>query len=413
MVAKISFGSSLYGALAYNAEKVEEQKAKVLDANKVYFDKSGTFNLHATYEDFLNYMPSHIVTQKPIVHISLNPHPDDKLSDKELTDIANEYLQKMGYGEQPFIIYKHEDIDRHHIHIVTLGIDENGKKLNVDNNFFRSKKITRELEKRYGLRPAERQKDGEVHRLKKVNPADGDIKKQLAAVLRPIAKKYHYLSFNEYRALLSLYNINVEEVKGEEKGKPYHGLIYHATDDNGVKTGVPIKSSRIGKSVGAEAVFARMETSKEVMQQKHLAEQTKRSVVDIKSRCSGLSEFQRELSQSGIDLVLRQNGQGRIYGTTFIDHNNGCVLNGSRMGKELSANALSSWEHTPQSSPIPTPDREPAQHNEPSHYREDNSEGGSLLGGLFDLPDNPAIDPDEERFRRQMQRRKKKKGRRM
>ena len=57
--------------------------------------------------------------EKPVVHISLNPHPDDMLTDTELQDIAREYLEKMGFGNQPYMVYKHEDIDRHHLHIVT------------------------------------------------------------------------------------------------------------------------------------------------------------------------------------------------------------------------------------------------------------------------------------------------------
>ncbi len=41
-----------------------------------------------------------------------------------------------------------------------------------------------------------------------------------------------------------------------------------------------------------------------------------------------------------IDLFIRRNDTGRITGVTFIDHENRCVLNGSRLGKEYSANAL-------------------------------------------------------------------------
>lgn len=59
---------------------------------------------------------------KPIIHISLNPHPDDVLSDSQLADIAKEYMDKLGYGNQPYMVYKHEDIARHHIHIVSIRV---------------------------------------------------------------------------------------------------------------------------------------------------------------------------------------------------------------------------------------------------------------------------------------------------
>ena len=65
-------------------------------------------------------------TKKPVIHISLNPHPDDRLSEEQFSAIALEYIERMGYGNQPFVVYKHEDIDRHHLHIVTLAVDEDG-----------------------------------------------------------------------------------------------------------------------------------------------------------------------------------------------------------------------------------------------------------------------------------------------
>ncbi len=67
--------------------------------------------------------------EKPVVHISLNPHPEDVLTDIELQNIAREYLEKLGFGNQPYLVFKHEDIDRHHLHIVTVNVDENGKRL--------------------------------------------------------------------------------------------------------------------------------------------------------------------------------------------------------------------------------------------------------------------------------------------
>lgn len=415
MVAKISFGSSLYGALAYNAEKIVEGKGKVLGANKTYYNKDGTFNLHTCLEDFTSCMPSHITTRKPVVHISLNPHPDDKLSDDQLTAIATEYLERMGYGNCPYLIYKHEDIKRHHIHIVTLGVDEQGKKIDDSNNFFCSKKITRELEQRYGLLPAEKQKEREAYRYRKVDVAEGNIKKQLAAVVKPLMKTYFFLSFGEYRALLSLYNITVEEVKGEVKGKPYYGLIYWATDDKGVKVSNPFKSSVLGKAAGADAMLRRFEESQKQMTDKKLGIRTKRTILTAMGKCRSLAELEKELSLKGIDSLFRRSDTGRIYGATFIDHSEGCVLNGSRLGKGLSANAIEAWSispHDPLKQALSPTDGQPFARSS-IHGRYEESGSLITLGGFIDLPvEVQGTDPEEEAFRRRMQR-KKKKGRKI
>ena len=151
MVAKISFGSSLYGALAYNGEKINKEEGKLLATNKIFDDCSGKTSITNALRDFQRYLSPHIRTEKPVVHISLNPHPDDVLTDMDMENIAREYLERMGYGNQPYMVYKHEDIDRHHMHIVTIRVDENGKCLDSQYNYHRSKAITRDLEEKYNL----------------------------------------------------------------------------------------------------------------------------------------------------------------------------------------------------------------------------------------------------------------------
>lgn len=405
MVAKISYGSSLYGALAYNGEKVNEGVARILETNKVFCPADGGHDITGCMQDFLAYMPSQVHTKKPVIHISLNPHPDDRLSDEQFSAIALEYIERMGYGNQPFVVYKHEDIDRHHLHIVTLAVDEQGKKINDGNNFYRSKHITREIEQKYGLLPAERQRTKEAFRLQKVQPQEGNIKKQLASVIKPAAKFYHCPSFKEYRALLSTYNICVEEVKGEMYGKSYNGLVYFATDDKGKKVGNPFKASLFGKSVGYEALQNRFKASKEKLKEKQFAPKTKAAVVGALNHSATKENFRDNLYRKGIDVLFRENDEGRLYGITFIDHSNGCVVNGSRLGKELSANAVAEWfdrPHLELSAPI-------QQSEKGSIPQTQTSDGDSVLGGLLDLPlGTHGTDWEEEQFRRRMQRKKRK-----
>ncbi|VEH15249.1 MULTISPECIES: conjugal transfer protein MobB [Prevotellaceae] len=406
MVAKINYGSSLYGALAYNGEKVNEGVAKILETNKVFSPADGTHDISACMQDFMAYMPSHVLTKKPVIHISLNPHPDDRLTDEQFSAIAREYIEKMGYANQPFIVYKHEDIDRHHLHIVTLAVDERGKKINDGNNFYTSTRILKELEQKYGLIPAQMRKEKEVFRLQKVCYGDGEnLKKQLVSVIRPAAKFYHCPSFKEYRALLSTYNICVEEVKGEIRGKTYMGLLYFATDDKGNKVGKVFKSSLFGKSVGYEALQNRFKASKEKLKEKHLAPKTKAIVAGALRRSATREDFRGNLHHRGIDVLFRENDEGRLYGITFIDHNNGCVANGSRLGKELSANAIAEWfdrPHPELSAPI-------QQSEKGSIPQILTSDEDSVLGGLLDLPlEAHGMDWEEEQFRRRMQRKKRK-----
>lgn len=108
MVAKISLGNSLYGSLVYNGEKINKEHGRVLDTNKIYNDGSGKINIHRVFEDFQRWMPQSTKAEKTMMHISLNPHPDDKLSESQYIQLAHEYMEKMGFGDMPYLVVKHE-----------------------------------------------------------------------------------------------------------------------------------------------------------------------------------------------------------------------------------------------------------------------------------------------------------------
>lgn len=390
MVAKINIGSNLYGALAYNQEKVDEGLGKILAANLIFQPADGYFNVSACMDDFLEFMPSSFRTEKPVFHVSLNPHPDDGLTDDRLADIGKEYMERLGYGNQPYLIFKHEDVGRDHIHIVSLRVDSNGKKINDYREHERSKAITEDLERKYNLHPAERQKQGEQWVLSPVEATKGNLKKQIASVIKPVASMYHFQSMGEYKAVLSLYNIHVEELKGEVKGKPYRGLLYSALDSDGNKVGTPLKSSIFGKTVGYEGLEKRMAKSAERIKAKNLKTHTIKFVAEAKASCRSESEFRTELRKQGIDVLFRRNDEGRIYGLTFIDHTARTVLNGSRLGKEFSANVFNEMyggkqpeENTSTSVKDfyqPLDNEVPNKQHEHSHSSDD-----SVTGGIFSI----------------------------
>lgn len=339
MIAKINIGNSLFGALAYNQHKIDQEKGKVLFTNKILENPDGKFDIHKCIEYFNNHIPEGIRTKKNVIHISLNPDPKDNLSDEQLLQIAQEYLENLGYGQQPYMIFKHEDIDRHHLHIVSTRTDENGKKVNDKFEYYRSQKITRELEEKYNLHPATKKQITERPEIKKVDYKAGDVKQQLSSTVKALINSYKFQSFTEYRALLSLYNIRVEEIKGEANGKTYNGIIYFATDDKGNKKGNPIKSSRLGKTTGYEAIQRKTAKYTKAIKDKKLKEPTRDIITEVLNTRTR-KQFEKVLKKKGIDVLFRQNGKDRIYGVTFIDHNNRIVLNGSRLGKEFSANAF-------------------------------------------------------------------------
>ena len=431
MVAKITIGSGLFGAIKYNADKVNEGRGQLLDTNKIFYDGTGKVDIAQALHDFERHMPLQMRTEKPVIHVSLNPHPDDRLTDKELTEMAHEYMQRMGYGDQPYIIVKHEDIDRHHLHIVSVRVDEQGKRINSDFTHKRSLAIVQDFERRYALHQGNKQENKQQNPLHPVNPDTGDIKKQVGNTVKTVFRDYQFQTIGELRALLSLYNLTVDEVRGNAKGEDYNGLVYSVIDANGEKIGNPFKSSLFGKSVGNEALQRKATFSKKNIKDKNLTEPTRKTLEYALRRTYDKDELVQMLKTKGIDCVFRYTDEGRLYGATFIDHRTHCVLNGSRMGKEFSANALDKHFNTPIEEQQPFPENE-GNEQERYHgsdtdtdcslgqtqlssdgsgteYHHSTSGTASFLDALdFLNTDNPVTDAEEEAFRRKLQRKKKK-----
>ena len=265
MIAKISATENLGGALGYNFKKVEKGEASILLAAELYQNREGNYTMEEVFADMEALIPKKCRTKKTVFHCSLNPHPDEKLSDKTLTQIAKEYMEALGYGNQPYIVFKHNDIAREHIHIVSLRVDSRGRKINDKFEKRRSKKITDALERKFGLIPSSKVTDKAMKETPKIDTNKGNIKEQVANVVRMVLKHYHFCSLGELNAILSAYNLTVEEVKTEFRGKKYDGLVYVPTDNMGNKVSTPIYASDIGRGVGYTAVLNRMQKSKQAI----------------------------------------------------------------------------------------------------------------------------------------------------
>ena len=342
MIAKISSTENLGGALGYNFKKVEKGEASILHAAELYQNKEGRYTMEDVLVDMEALIPKKCRTKKTVFHCSLNPHPDEKLSDETLMQIAREYMEALGYGNQPYIVFKHNDIVREHIHIVSLRVDSEGRKLNDRFEKRRSKQITDALERKYNLIPSSKVTDKAMKETLKIDTNKGKIKEQVANVVRMVLKHYCFCSLGELNAILSKYNLAVEEVKTEFRGKKYDGLVYVPTDDKGGKISTPINASDIGRGVGYTAVQNRMQKSKLAV--KPLVPAIRDKVLQtMRTSPRTEEELRQRLEEQGLRVVIRKNESGRIYGITFIDDEVGIALNGSRLGKGYAANIFNAY----------------------------------------------------------------------
>ena len=346
MVAKITISKSIEAALNYNEKKVQKGTAECLHAgNYLNEAKNMNFNQKLNGFEMLNNLNSRATTKT--IHISLNFDPSEKLSNDKLIEVANVYMEKIGFGQQPFLVYKHEDAGHPHIHIVSTTIKADGSRINTHNiGRNQSEKARKEIEQQYGLIKAEKQQQLMKPGIKPVDAqkavyGKSETKRSISNVVGAVFSQYKFTSLPEFNAALKQFNVVADRGKEEGRIYKYRGLVYRILDADGNKVGVPIKASSIGcKPIldNLEKKFTANEVAKEPLKQR-----TKNAIDDCLQTSSGsMKNLVAVLNQKNIYTVLRQNAEGRLYGITFVDNQNKVVFNGSDLGKGYSAAALQS-----------------------------------------------------------------------
>ena len=342
MIAKISPPSKdLMKTLTYNFRKVDRDQADILLSGQLSAD--GRLTAERVFREMTAYIPSGTRTKNIVFHASINPRPDEPLSDDRLRTIACEYLRRLGYGDQPFIVFKHRDIAREHIHLVSTRVRHDGSKIRDTMEHVRSTRIMRSLEAKFGLMPSSpsQKKEDVSAKPSAVDIDAGDIKRQVAAAVEHVLGRYAFQSVGEMNLLLVRFRVTAEEVKTERKGRPFDGIVYAATDADGHKICTPIKASEIGRQVSYAALRRHFEQSKSVVRERSGA--IRRAIADVMQTSPDRAEFIDRMRGHGIETVLRINAAGCLYGITFIDDANGIAVNGSRLGKGFAANVFNAY----------------------------------------------------------------------
>lgn len=341
MVVRISTGKSVYGLVRYNESKRMESSAKLLSHQGF---SSGVEKLSLTQltRRFQDLTSLNRRTKTNALHISLNFAPGEKLTDERLEEISKRYLERIGFGNQPCLIYQHFDAGHPHVHLVTVNIDREGKRIETHNlGKNQSEKARKEIEQEFGLVAAEKQKriGPSLQELGKLLYGKETTKSSISTVLSHVWNNYTFSSLGEFNAILS--GFGVVAYRGERDSKRYQrgGLVYHVLDEKGKRKGVPIKASSFYLKPTLKKLNSRFVRDKE--KKKALIDSVKERVSAILAKSTSFKDFQTRMKKSGILLVLNHTKTGQIYGATYVDHLYRVGIKGSDLGKEFGANSLS------------------------------------------------------------------------
>lgn len=279
------------------------------------------------------------------VHISLNFDPSESaLSNEKMLEIAEQYMQKIGFGSQPYLVYRHHDAGHPHLHLVSIKVREDGSRIDMQNiGRNQSEAARREIEKTFGLVQAQLKKKSIDKFIKpivlsKIKYGKTESKRAVQSVLDHVLSIYKYKSLSELNAVLGLYNVRAD--RGEESSRIFktNGLLYRTLDEDGRPIGVPLKASGFYNKPTLKFLHDKFqENNKTLYQKKRIA-----NAVDLilLGRNVSLSDVELKLRKEGIDMVFRKSELGQLYGITYVDHISKCVFNGSDLGKQYSAKQI-------------------------------------------------------------------------
>ncbi|GEP94533.1 relaxase [Chitinophaga cymbidii] len=317
--------------LSYNEHKVNAGHAELILASRFgceledlgFYEKLHRFQR-------MNDRNQHIT--KKTLHIFLSFSPDDILDTEKMQQLAWDYMSRIGFSAQPYLVYKHTDTVHPHLHIVTTSIKPNGRQMNLSYIGIRKSEPARKaMEQEYGLVIAEGR--GKEKR-NEIAPADiraaiygeKETKSEIARVVEQVLAYYHFTSLSEFNTLLALKNITADPGKEGSRIRNNGGLTYSIINDRGRKEGIPIKASAFHFEPTLKNLQAKFDKE---CHRKHLyTGHAKKVVATVLSKSGRMTEndFVRTLDKKKIQCSIIRDEEGMILNVLLVDHFKKIVL---------------------------------------------------------------------------------------
>lgn len=292
MVAKILSKTGTFNAVRYNSNKQSKGSAELIDIKNFKVLKPETM----TAADVKNYLKSYSDVNKrvknPQFHATISCKGRE-YSPEQLKEIGNQYMDKMGYGKQPYIIVFHNDTNNNHIHIVSTRVDSNGKKINDSYENLRSLNAIQEIMKQS---------------ISRNNDLDLDV-----------LKAYKFETKNQFISLLKLHKFEAKEKDNviaiyKMGGKIQDMAVQDLKLNVASKKGISDLKQEFNNLSGADKrIYPVFNSNNEIVTYK--------------------SEFTEQLKNKNIDVVFHFSESKKPFGYTVIDNNRKEVFKGSSISK--------------------------------------------------------------------------------
>lgn len=342
MHAIIEKNKSIQQTLQYHELKVQKGAAECIYAANFIKDLPDLSRADKEYPFGLRRSLNDTITMN-IFHPIINFHPEERLSNEKMVQVVGRYLIEMGFGEQPYLIYRHNDTHQPHCHVVSTTIRPDGGPFDLTKkDYCRSRQLTRQLEKEYSLRLTDRvtmNKELDEYPLQKIRFGVTPLRPAMNKVIETVVPKYLYTSLDELNAVLGIYNLRAS--RGKENSQTYrkNGLLFLPLMEDGREEGPYLKASSFRSRPTLNKLETRFAANQSVREpwRKRLT-----TSIDwaLKSGALSLPAFKQAMAREGINVVIQPDKAGNSGGIWYIDQETKAVFDGITLGNQYTAEAI-------------------------------------------------------------------------
>lgn len=313
MVVKILNSSASFRGVDYNTNKIDNGRGELMQTAN-FGPLESMVNLRPEdYKSYLQLISSqNKKIENPQLHVALSCL--GKEYDKhQLTEMGKQWLQEMGYGDNPYLIIFHKDTDNNHVHLVSTRINKEGKKIKSDYERIRSMKFMNRI---IGLNEKQKLSD--------------DIKKCLA---------FNFKTKPQFLLLLEQMGYSVKPTEtGVELIK--YGISTGELSNENIESGINTKINDPNRVAQIRAIIEKYRTD-------YSTDLYLKTIISPKGntkKAGYTSELAEHLKDKfGIDLIFHAKENKTPYGFSIIDNSQKSVLKGGEVItlKELLSNKIS------------------------------------------------------------------------
>ena len=343
MVARLNPVRSIAKPISYNEEKVAQGKAEFIHAGN-FLQSKNNLSYEEKLDRFQRLNELNTRSKVKMLHITLNFSPKEKVFNGELADIADRYMQGLKMEDQPYLVYRHNDANHPHIHIISSLIRPDGSRINTHQMGVRLSEPTRKaIEREFGLIPAQRRQGTDIPAPWEVQKIRHDsaepVSEAMDRIVGTVIKHYHFTNLAEYNAILRSYNVTAETGSPGSKTQQYNGLYYVALDDHGNRISPPIMASRL-PSRPTQSKLDKKYTQSWVQMEDYVRSIKSRLDTALYEEPASIRALVSQLQYNSIEIVRPPANGRNHHDQIFVDHRTHTAITGKALGPNYSTAAI-------------------------------------------------------------------------